>query len=91
MIIRWDSPWRFFMAGMRTVEFWGQGRPVLTPFREAQHRLAICGPCRFNDHGQCRKCTCFLVLKVRLAAEECPDIPPRWKRLTLARKLPPQT
>lgn len=35
-------------------------------------RLAICEPCEDRAAGRCKRCKCFIKLKVRLAGEKCP-------------------
>jgi hypothetical protein len=49
---------------------------------QAEHdrRLAICGACPHWDpsQGRCRKCGCVGRWKTAIAAQHCPDDPPRW-------------
>ena len=33
-------------------------------------------------HSLCNRCGCVINAKVRLASEECPDLPPRWRKVT---------
>jgi hypothetical protein len=49
------------------------------PADVAAARLAICQTCPNLAKGRCRLCGCFMAAKVRLAAESCPDAPPRWR------------
>jgi hypothetical protein len=49
------------------------------PADVAAARLAICETCPNLAKGRCRLCGCFMAAKVRLAAESCPDAPPRWR------------
>lgn len=90
MIIRWDSPVIFAKAVARTVKYVLQGRPVITPREIRDERMARCEVCPHRDplNGQCLLCTCFVDVKTYLSAEECPDVPPRWNRLTFSKPLP---
>ena len=37
-------------------------------------RMKICGGCEFfTKHRRCKKCGCFMDLKVKLGASECPE------------------
>lgn len=36
-------------------------------------RQAACTACSQNDLGRCRRCSCYLWPKVRVAEESCPD------------------
>jgi hypothetical protein len=51
---------------------WIRSKPVT--LEVAQSRLAICWDCPELDlmTRQCRKCWCFIVLKVQWQAEKCP-------------------
>ncbi len=46
-------------------------------------RLSKCEPCEHNQPGvlgrYCHLCGCYIDLKVKVASEQCPDTPPRWK------------
>jgi hypothetical protein len=48
---------------------------------EQERRLAICRACEHYDstQGRCRICGCVASLKARLASQQCPDNPPRWR------------
>lgn len=50
-------------------------------------RKAICEVCPHYEPStfgfstaHCGLCHCLLEAKVRLAAEQCPDLPPRWEK-----------
>lgn len=43
-------------------------------------RLAICHECPNRKKSRCGLCGCFLSLKTSLKTEECPAVPPKWKK-----------
>jgi len=45
---------------------------MITNTEERKKREELCKSCPSNLMGLCRKCGCFIVVKVRLASEECP-------------------
>lgn len=47
---------------------------------ERERRLAICRGCEHydDDSQRCRRCTCYMPLKARLAALHCPLETPKW-------------
>jgi hypothetical protein len=47
---------------------------------ERDRRLAICGECEHFDAARlrCRKCACYMPLKVRVEALHCPLPIPKW-------------
>lgn len=55
-------------------------KPVLVPADVANARQDVCYKCPHIDDSfdQCKLCTCFIVAKVSLATESCPDKPARW-------------
>lgn len=81
MILRWQIPFTFARALWHAFLFWVNGKPVIAPAAVIAHRESKCRPCRFNDHGQCRRCACIISVKVSLSSERCPDAPPRWGSL----------
>jgi hypothetical protein len=58
---------RYVASGLRT-----------TTKEEQVRRLSICRECPEFVGGKCRICGCFLMAKVRSAAEHCPLPEPRW-------------
>ncbi len=55
------------------------GGETVSP-EERARRLAICESCEHFDAAaeRCRRCTCYMPLKTRLAAWHCPLDPPKW-------------
>jgi hypothetical protein len=55
------------------------GGETVSP-EERARRLAICASCEHFDAAaeRCRRCTCYMPLKTRLAAWHCPLDPPKW-------------
>jgi predicted Zn-ribbon and HTH transcriptional regulator len=47
---------------------------LLAPEIMVEERLAICNGCDklFRPTMQCKKCGCFVKVKIKLAASECP-------------------
>jgi hypothetical protein len=47
---------------------------------EQARRMTICRACEYFDGAaqKCRRCTCYMPLKTRLAAMHCPLSPPKW-------------
>lgn len=48
------------------------GQDVLATPSYVIKRRAICEGCPDRDGKQCGKCSCFIVVKTRLATEHCP-------------------
>lgn len=73
------SPLRFARAILRALGLWFFG-PLTVSDEVRDARRATCAACPFYDPewDQCRKCGCFLVLKVELSAEECPE--GKWRK-----------
>lgn len=87
MILRWRMVPTFFRAVWHAGVYLWHGWPVLAPKSVVAYREAKCRVCRYKEWGQCRKCAgCFIGAKVLVASEQCPDSPPRWRRLTFAIK-----
>lgn len=57
----------------------------LAPESVIAERTTICGDCPKRRGPSCGLCGCAVKHKVRLAAQRCPDNPPRWCAYT-----PPQ-
>lgn len=72
------NPFRFFAAVRRVVSSWFARRPILVTEEVEQARQRICDACEEQEDGQCKVCSCFLVLKINLADEECPK--KKWLR-----------
>ncbi len=72
----------------RSFVFFCQGRPVLAPPKERAAREAQCQICPHRELDTCLLCLCMIDAKVCLSAEECPDDPPRWPRLTSNKNIP---
>jgi NADH pyrophosphatase NudC (nudix superfamily) len=51
---------------------------------ELARRKSICAECPHwrSDSRRCVKCGCKTDAKLRSAAEQCPDNPPRWPKVT---------
>lgn len=50
---------------------------ILTEQAEVERRMAVCAHCpQLRAHQRCGKCGCFLPLKSRLKALQCPE--KRW-------------
>ena len=93
MILNYRSPFRLVAALWRAFIWLCYGRKVVAPRWVADNRELTCGECPHNENGQCNLCDgCFIAAKVLLSSEQCPDVEPRWKRLTLrANKPNPQS
>lgn len=79
MRLKWSSPILLLRALWRVIKFRAYGDRVLAPKEEMARREAICRACPHYANEQCKLCTCFVGIKVMLAAESCPDDPPRWR------------
>ncbi len=57
-------------------------QPVRVPAAEVERRLALCQACEHFDPvpQRCRQCGCGR-LKLELATERCPLVPPKWDRV----------
>ena len=88
MIIKWNSPWTFLRAVWHTLQYLWAGRPIITPTVVQQERQWQCLQCPHRVNSQCKLCTCLIDVKTMLSAENCPDSPPRWKKLTFSGKSP---
>lgn len=88
MLLKWKTPFTFALAVWHTLNYWLDGRPVIAPAEVQRHRLQACYQCPHRHFSQCRLCTCLLDVKTILSAEQCPDKPARWKKLTFSGKSP---
>lgn len=88
MKISWRSPFLLCAAIGRTIGRFFAGRQVIAPVEVREHRLAICRFCPHFKDDQCGICLCLIDAKVMLSGEQCPDNPPRWKRLHFSKKTP---
>jgi len=68
------NPFRAVAALFRVVLCYFRGDHAFVSGRVLAKRRKICGKCFWRDpvSDQCRKCTCFLVIKQQLATERCP-------------------
>jgi hypothetical protein len=66
----------FAMAMVR----WASAGLPLVPVTTHNDRDSKCGVCPYRKGAWCTKCRCLIKLKTKLATEECPDTPPRWRR-----------
>ena len=67
-------------AALRNAQRLGNSK-LLVSHEVRDARLALCNVCPKKEGSRCSLCHCFvgeLSLKLRLAAEQCPDVPPRW-------------
>jgi len=67
-------------AALRNAQRLGKGK-MLVSQEGLEARHAQCNVCPKREGSRCSLCHCFvgeLSLKLRLAAEQCPDMPPRW-------------
>jgi hypothetical protein len=76
------NPVRFARALWRVLVTWINGGKVIAPPEEQHKRRFECSVCTHHEDGQCKLCTCFTEMKVIFATEECPDRPPRWKKMS---------
>lgn len=74
------NPITFCRAIWRAVRALFRLDPVLAPAEVCARRLDVCYKCPHIDDSfdQCTLCTCFIIAKVSLATESCPDKPSRW-------------
>lgn len=75
--ITWPQVLAQFAKAM--VKWTRAGLPLVSP---AIHggRQTHCQPCPHRKGYWCSKCKCLIYLKTKLATEQCPDDPPRWKK-----------
>lgn len=76
-----DLSWHQVLShfGVSMVKWVTSGAPLVD---ESQHgeRFSQCKACPHYTGFWCRKCRCIAYVKTKLATEECPDNPPRWKK-----------
>jgi len=65
----------FSMALVR----WAMAGLPVVPANTHDDRQSKCGVCPHRKGAWCKKCKCLIKLKTKLATEECPDSPPRWR------------
>lgn len=82
MKFHWKQPFTLAKALWRSFTYLLAGRPVIAPKAVIEVREAKCNACVKNLGGWCQICSCLVEAKVLLSAEQCPDDPPRWMRLT---------
>jgi hypothetical protein len=60
-----------------------KGEPIRVSAEVLEQRRGICRACPYHDaaRDRCRKCGCSGI-KLTLATESCPDVPPRWSAVT---------
>lgn len=81
MRIKTKSVGRFFAAIGRVVRTLFKRKNVVVTPEIRMAREEACEICPYNVDGWCQLCDCLLCVKTLLASEQCPDTPPRWKRL----------
>ena len=81
MKFNWTSPLRLGAALLRAVVHRILFGPLIATDEDIEARNDICLECSFYDatEGQCRACTCLVVIKVMLNSECCPV--GKWKRI----------
>lgn len=85
MIIRWDSPIRLVLSGIRACIVRFIGYEILTRNSIRNSRLDLCDACpEQTDEGQCQVCTCFCLAKAALTMEKCPR--GKWGRVWQKRR-----
>ena len=72
---------RVLRFGRAAVAHAGAGFPKVTPEQLAE-RLATCEACPKKADRTCALCGCGLARKAAWADQQCPDDPPRWRKLT---------
>lgn len=67
-------------AAGKVVSAVAAGQAVLVSEEIVTERLNACESCEFFDASarQCKRCTCFIDVKVNLSTETCPE--EKWKR-----------
>jgi hypothetical protein len=66
------NPIRFVKAMALVLWHWWHGVKPIVPQGVQTVRQGICNPCEDNVDGQCRHCTCFIVLKTQFSIQKCP-------------------
>jgi len=68
------NPFYAIRAFYRAVKAYFRGDRLIVSGRVSAKRRKLCNACFWRDpvSDQCRKCTCFLALKVELTTEKCP-------------------
>lgn len=66
---------KFFAVSLQQ---WAKAEAVLVEADVHAERFAQCKACEFYAGFWCTKCRCIAYAKTKLAAEQCPDNPPRW-------------
>jgi len=68
------NPFRASVSIFRAVRAYWKGDFAFVSGRVLQKRRSLCNNCFHRDPqtDQCRKCSCFLVLKTQLSTEKCP-------------------
>ena len=74
LIIMIPNPAEAYRAGRRVVSAWWNYDPILVVQKTAEGRRAKCFGCGEYDPltGQCRACSCFVLIKSLAATEDCP-------------------
>lgn len=77
--ITWAEVLRQFAVAMLK---WGaQGFPLASAQQHGE-RYGTCKACPHFVSFYCRLCRCIGYLKTKVATEQCPDQPPRWKAIS---------
>ncbi len=79
------APFRLLAAIGRALLFLIKGRPVIAPLSIQRERMLHCAGCEMNENGLCTICCCLIDAKAMISSEECPDNPPRWKRVAFSK------
>jgi len=70
------------LAGAAGTAF--KGQPVRASQVVIEMRQAICRTCEhLRPDNRCSLCGCWMLLKASLAAQSCPDKPPRWNSFSI--------
>jgi hypothetical protein len=74
LLVVFPNPFRAAAALYRAVKTYFRGDRLVVAGRVRDRRRRLCNKCFWRDpqSDQCRKCTCFLALKVELTTEKCP-------------------
>ena len=59
----------------------GLDESVRTPENTYRARLSLCQDCPELISGTCRLCGCYVETRAAKRLQQCPMVPPRWKRL----------
>lgn len=72
--MKFPNPFRFFKSVVKSLILFIQDEKVFVTEEVSSARLKRCQRCyRFEpEFRQCLECSCFVDLKVQLAAESCP-------------------